>query len=561
MGLFTRKSKPSRPDTRGNGGLDTSSLDSDGSNLKSPATFLTSFASNTSGGVGVGSRNSGGTGFPQSPLTPMTPPLPKVNLPKPPDPSLDAAGYLRSLGSVRERSKIVTEKALKNHLNHFDVDLERFPDVVSFVCRIIKRDYDAPFHTIPGHGRAQHFAVGGRDRIAHLLSTFADVDDTEKCRRLIDLFLVSVLLDAGAGMSWSFKSADNGRIYRRSEGLAIASFEMFKTGIFSGNPSNKYQVDKDGLRKLTVEMVAKGLQSKPGNEVAGLEGRTQLLLRLGEALDQKREFFGHDGRPGNMIDYLLAHPTTQASSCPIVILPVLWNVLMSGLAPIWPQSRTAIDGISLGDAWPCSSMPQVQQFNHTSPRSSGRSSVNSPKTFSPFPNTTPTSSTPATAAWESILPFHKLTQWLTYSLMQPMQSLLKIQFAGTELLTGLPEYRNGGLFVDLGVLTLKPADQERGLQNYSDWCRRTGTTSHEVAPMFEPSDDVIVEWRGVTVGFLDKLCADVNVKLREDLKGGELTLAQLLEAGSWKGGREIAEVSRPNTKEPPILIDSDGTVF
>ncbi|KAI1271095.1 hypothetical protein F5Y07DRAFT_384094 [Xylaria sp. FL0933] len=546
MGLFSRKPKAPRPLTK-----DSASFDSDhshsnshknsNSNVKSIRSNTFSFKSN--------SRTSASSlGGLQSPLPPMTPHLPKVNLPKPPDPSLDAAGYLRSLGAVRERCKIVTEKALHNQLHHFDVDLDKFPDVVNFVCRIIKRDYDAPFHTIPGHGRYQHFAVGGRDRIAHLLSTWPEdiVDNTEKCRRLVDLFLVSVLLDAGAGTAWSFKSADSGKIYRRSEGLAIASLEMFKAGLFSSNPSNKYQVDKDGLRKLTVELLAKGLQSRPGNEVAGLEGRSQLLIRLGHALAEKKEFFGESGRPGNMIDYLLAHPTTQASSSPVVLLPVLWNVLMSGLAPIWPASRTAINGISLGDAWPCSSMPQVQQ----------RNSAGSP-TFSPFPQ----QSSHATEPWESILPFHKLTQWLTYSLMQPMQNLLKIQFAGTELLTGLPEYRNGGLFVDLGVLTLKPADMERGLQNYSEHSARTGVKGVEVAPMFEPGDDVIVEWRGVTVGFLDKLCADVNVVLREELNGGELTLAQLLEAGSWKGGREIAEVSRPNTKEPPILIDSDGTVF
>lgn len=197
-------------------------------------------------------------------------------------------------------------------------------------------------------------------------------------------------------------------------------------------------------------------------------------------------------------------------------------------------------------------------------------------TFSPFPNS---SSSANTAQWESILPFHKLTQWLTYSLMQPMQNLLKIQFAGTELLTGLPEYRNGGLFIDMGVLNLKPDDMERGLQNYTDYCRRTNTKAVEVAPMFEPGDDVIVEWRGVTVGLLDRLLIEVNRTLRADMNGGELTLAQLLEGGSWKvsasivncildditntkqGGRELAEVSRPNTKEPPILIDSDGTVF
>ncbi|KAI2613375.1 DUF1688-domain-containing protein [Hypoxylon sp. NC1633] len=545
MGLFSRKPKTPKAVNvtsagLGGGGHDSASLNSEGSNIKSSST------ANSRIQIHSMNRSSAGS-VPHTPLTPMTPhPTIRVNLPKPPDPSLDAAGYLRSLGSVRERSKIVTDKALRNSLNHFDVDMSKFPDVVTFVCRIIKRDFDPPFSSIPPHGRYQHFCVGGRDRVANLLATFPDtVDSTEKCRRLIDLFLVSVLLDAGAGTGWSFKSSENGRVYRRSEGLAIASLEMFKAGLFSGNPANKFQVDKEGLRKLEVEQLANGMQSKPGNELAGLEGRARLLIRLGDALAKKTDFFGADGRPGNMIDYLLTHPTTQASSNPIVVLPVLWNVLMTGLAPIWPASRTAIDGISLGDAWPCSSMPQ-QAPHPASP------------SLSPFPNS---QSSLGAAPWESILPFHKLTQWLTYSLMQPMQNLLKIQFAGTELLTGLPEYRNGGLFIDLGVLNLKQDDAERGLQNYNDHCRRTGSKGVEVAPMFEPSDDVIVEWRGVTVGFLDKLLVEVNKTLRGELGGGELTLAQLLEAGSWKGGREIAEVSRPNTKEPPILIDSDGTVF
>lgn len=115
-----------------------------------------------------------------------------------------------------------------------------------------------------------------------------------------------------------------------------------------------------------------------------------------------------------------------------------------------------------------------------------------------------------------------------------MQTLLRIQFAGVELLTGLPEYRNGGLFIDLGVLTLKADDTERGLQHYDEYCRRTNVKPVEVAPMFEPSDDVIVEWRGITVGFLDRLCVEVNKHLRNELNGHELTLAQLLEAGSWK---------------------------
>lgn len=348
---------------------------------------------------------------------------------------------------------------------------------------------------------------------------------TRRCRRLVDLFLVSALLDAGAGTKWSYKSVENGRIYRHSGDLAIASLEMYTAGLFSGNPDNETQADFVGLQSLTVDKLAAGLQACPGNELAGLEGRTEVLIRLAGALD-KKNYFGAGGRPGNMIDHLLSHPSTLASSMLIVPLPVLWNVLMNGLASIWPPGRTAINGVSLGDAWPCRAMPNS-----------------------------------GTASWESILPFHKLTQWLTYSLMQPMQSLLNMHFAGTELLTGLPEYRNGGLFVDTGVLTLKPDDNERGLQNYADYCRRTNCKEVEVAPMFEPGDDVVVEWRGVTVDLLDMLCKLVNEALKDELAGNELTLPQILEAGSWKGGRELAEIHRPNTKEPPILVESDGTVF
>lgn len=58
-------------------------------------------------------------------------------MPKPLDPSLDPAVNLSSLGAVRERSKIVVEKAMANTLNHFDVDMSKFFNVVSFVCGII----------------------------------------------------------------------------------------------------------------------------------------------------------------------------------------------------------------------------------------------------------------------------------------------------------------------------------------------------------------------------------------------------------------------------------------
>lgn len=137
-----------------------------------------------------------------------------------------------------------------------------------------------------------------------LASWPSQIDAQERTRRLIDLFLVSVLLDAGAGSQWSYKSKESGRIYRRSEGLAVASLEMFKAGLFSSDPTEPCQVDGAGLKRLSVEQLAKGLQVSGNNPIAGLEGRTGLLMRLAGALNNQ-ELFGVDARPGNMLGSLV----------------------------------------------------------------------------------------------------------------------------------------------------------------------------------------------------------------------------------------------------------------
>jgi len=128
------------------------------------------------------------------------------------------------------------------------------------------------------------------------------------------------------------------------------------------------------------------------------------------------------------------------------------------------------------------------------------------------------------------------------------------------MMTGLPEYRNGGLLVDTGLLTLKEKDSEEGIAAYKRNSDYKAAPSAEAVPLFEPADDVVVEWRAVTVGFLDELLVEVNKGLGLAGKEG-LSLAQMLEAGTWKGGREIAATQRPQTKGPPIAIVSDGTVF
>ena len=167
----------------------------------------------------------------------------------------------------------------------------------------LQRDFSDDYSKIPPHGRWQHFEVGGRPRVDQLLTSWPSslVDCQEKTRRLLDLFTVSVLLDAGAGIIWKYKSKESKKQYSRSEGLAVAIIEMFKAGYFSSNTSEPCQVDATALRALTVQQIAKGLQVSPENPIDGLEGRTGLLIRLGEALANAPEIFGETQRPGNML--------------------------------------------------------------------------------------------------------------------------------------------------------------------------------------------------------------------------------------------------------------------
>ncbi|CAB4485018.1 uncharacterized protein OCT59_004183 [Rhizophagus irregularis] len=441
--------------------------------------------------------------------------------------------YLKSLKAIRERSRKVYEKAEKNELEHFDVDFSKLQNAVTTVISLMERDYK-DIGEIPPHGRWRHFDVGERLRVQILIDQWKQnniIDPQEITRRILDLFVVSVLLDAGAGNSWSYKEPDTGSSFNRSEGLAIASYDMFKAGLFSSQISQPHQVDADRLINISVDDVRKAFQVNDTNPLEGLEGRSNLLSRLGQALKSHPEFFGgRDGsptRPGNLLDYLLSHPTTTTIQSKITVkIDTLWSVVVDGLAEVWPPTRTSINGVSLGDVWPCDVLK---------------------------PSRATTDST------EHLVPFHKLSQWLTYSLIEPMIKISAITFDGVEHLTGLPEYRNGGLLTDIGVLTLKSDDSERGLKYYNDNILKPGQKDIEIVPMFEVDDPVVIEWRAMTVVLLDVIAEKIRENL--GLNKEQLSLAQVLEAGTWKAGREIAKSLRPITRGPPIAIKSDGTVF
>lgn len=66
-------------------------------------------------------------------------------------------------------------------------------------------------------------------------------------RSLLDLFFVSVLLDAGAGDTWRYVEPEMGNVYNRSEGIAVASLYMFLNGDFAKQGSERKDVVHGGL--------------------------------------------------------------------------------------------------------------------------------------------------------------------------------------------------------------------------------------------------------------------------------------------------------------------------
>lgn len=436
--------------------------------------------------------------------------------------------HLLSLSSIRFRANLLYENP--ELLQNFDLHPEKLAIVADEIVVLVKRDYRSP-NEIPPHSRWRHFEASTLpkskiDRISPLLRKWTDAGTgkEEQVRRLLDLFVVGVLLDAGAGSKWKYTPQNEQVVYSRSEGLGIASFDLFNSGILSSNPGTKHQCDSKGLASLKVESLASAFQvSETDNPLVGLEGRCALLQRLGGVCESNPTFFkgpSGDYRPGYLLDYLLSHGTTNEKTGKVAVnIDLLWKVVMDGLAGVWPPTRTVLDGTFLGDVWPSKAMGLISNLS-TAP-------------LKDFPGS------------ENFVCFHKLSQWLTYSLMEPLM-LANIEFQGVDKMTGLAEYRNGGLFVDCGVLTLKKSVID-------------GLPKDMQIPRFQVWDDVVVEWRALTIALLDKT-ADL-VRNRLGMTSNDLPLAKILEAGTWKAGREIAAKLRPDTKGPPIEVISDGTVF
>lgn len=415
----------------------------------------------------------------------------------------DAVSVLRDPATIRRRCAAITQAVSEGRSSNFALDRSRLDEVAARVERVTRAAY--PDLQIPFHSRWRHFESGGIDRKTSMDAAMAGRSAQDQARARIDLTVVSVLLDAGAGADWRYAEAGSGQTFTRSEGLGVASWHAFQQGLFSDTPGDPLRADAAVLQRLDVAALRQSFQVTSSNPLVGLEGRVALLNRLGAALAADH---GMAGRPGALFDQLTrqigAAGATQEAPHPVTAARVLRAVL-DAFSSIW-LTGSMLQGVPLGDVWP-------HRWAGGESKSDGGHGT--------------------TDDW---VPFHKLSQWLSYSLLEPLM-WAGVTVTDLEALTGLPEYRNGGLLLDCGVIV--PRDP-RPLQK-----------------RWKVSDEFIIEWRALTVSLIDELAPLVRARLGKTAK--EMPLACILEGGTWAAGREIASELRNGS--PPLLIDSDGTVF
>src|SRR5664279_3359114 len=195
------------------------------------------------------------------------------------DPETSAALSLLTARAVRERAHRLLAIGLEDRLANFRIDLDRLDDTVDLVLKVTRAAY--PSNVIPFHSRWRHFVMNGSGRWAAMAGRGSWSDSAARARSEFDLAIISVFLDAGAGPSWRYRDPVTGSAVGRSEGLALASLAMFADGVFSADPRQPLRVDAGILSNIAVADIARGLQVADANRLVGLDGRVDLLRRLG----------------------------------------------------------------------------------------------------------------------------------------------------------------------------------------------------------------------------------------------------------------------------------------
>ncbi len=198
---------------------------------------------------------------------------------------------LQSARAVRERCEVVYAEGLAGRIAHWRIDEGALPSVVDRVVEVTSAAF-SDVRAIPYHSRWRHFGVGGVDRVAHLDGRLAAADEEERLAARVDLAVTSVLLDAGAGEGWAYRDVRGGT-FARSEGLAVASYDLFAAGGFSADSAVPLRADASALLRLDAGRLASGFQVDAHNPLVGLDGRAALLRRLGERAQGAPSYFGH----------------------------------------------------------------------------------------------------------------------------------------------------------------------------------------------------------------------------------------------------------------------------
>ena len=246
-----------------------------------------------------------------------------------------AASVLRSTLAVRERCGQLLQRARAGESAWFTVDDSALETAARAVADATRERY--PRLHIPYHSRWRHFEAGGIDRKGQLEQLMGDLPAVTKAHAMIDLTFVSVLLDAGAGPDWKYVEPASGQTFTRSEGLGVASFHAFTSGLFSSDKDRPWQADSEGLRALVTDRLAAAFQVSEHNPIVGLEGRAVLLRRLGEAMAEQPEVFGDEvARPSGIFDLIVPGPTVPPTA-DVAAHDILSQILLT-LSGIWPAA-------------------------------------------------------------------------------------------------------------------------------------------------------------------------------------------------------------------------------
>ena len=291
----------------------------------------------------------------------------------------DAIAWLRTPQAIRARAGLVLAAAERGELEHFALDAGRLDPAADYVIETIRaqlsRSQDPLSQPLaPFRGRRPRPLGGAGGRAGRSIRT--------RWRALrFDLVVTSVLLDAGAGDAWRYaEPGDAATVLTRSEGLAVASLDLFRSGALSADPAQPLRADAEALIGLDERTLGDAFQVSATNPLVGARRPLPAAQPAGRgaARASPRSSAPSAPRIGGLFDHLAGQAEDGRLPAPAILAAVL-----EGLGEIWP-GRIALAGVNLGDV---GRHPAAASDDLTS----------------------------------ELVPFHKLSQWLAYSLIEPLE--------------------------------------------------------------------------------------------------------------------------------------------